>query len=290
MGGAVLIFAKDIRKRDHHHAREEDSPELKAYMDYQRKLFPYTVVRAGLDFAYKEIDDILLYMDNGNQPPPGAQRETFPEDIPGWFKFRFPWTGAFMTLEDMHGLLVKLIKAMDSFRTLETANTWHWAVLYDTTHNIVEFYNEVLRTNYNVARDIHLSNNIEVLFDDFINNYWPHLDFMVLSKPDYPHARLLERNAGIEAYLRDRMAGGASPLPALEEAAAKFQFHPGALELLRRDSLSPALADLAAGTNDDDPYSHLYEPLPPGEAQAGLAVIDAEYTLNHAMASKKIPG
>ena len=61
----MLIFAKDIGKRDHKHALEDKLPELKQYMEYQRKLFPYTIVRAGLDLAYKELDDILDFIENG---------------------------------------------------------------------------------------------------------------------------------------------------------------------------------------------------------------------------------
>ena len=59
----MLIFAKDIGKRDHKHVLEDKIPELKQYMEYQRKLFPYTVVRAGLDLAYKELDDILDFIE-----------------------------------------------------------------------------------------------------------------------------------------------------------------------------------------------------------------------------------
>ena len=55
----MLIFAKDIGKRDHKHELEDKLPELKQYMEYQRKLFPYTVVRAGLDLAYKDRKSVV---------------------------------------------------------------------------------------------------------------------------------------------------------------------------------------------------------------------------------------
>ncbi|MFQ5443430.1 MAG: hypothetical protein ACE5EK_02315 [Nitrospinales bacterium] len=60
----MLVFAKDITQKDYHSAREEGNPGFKEYMDYQRKLFPYTIIRAGLDLAYKELDDILEYIEN----------------------------------------------------------------------------------------------------------------------------------------------------------------------------------------------------------------------------------
>ena len=65
----MLIFAKDLRKKGHEHSRENLDLGLKKYMEYQRSLFPYTIVRAGLDLAYKELDDILNYMDNNYSPP-----------------------------------------------------------------------------------------------------------------------------------------------------------------------------------------------------------------------------
>lgn len=256
----MLVFAKDIRKRDHAHPREEFDPALRAYMDYQRKLFPYTVIRAGLDFAYKELDDILRYVDNDHQPPADVSRQDFPADVPAWFRQRFPWTAAFMSMEDMHGLLVHLIKAMDSFRTLEVPNTWYLTVLYDTTHNIVGIYNDALENGHEVARDIHLSQQVPVNFEDFINNYWPHLEFMLLSKPDYAHATLLERNFLIEDFITSQIADGLHPLEALKLAHEKFQFHPGTLELLRRDEITPELAELSNLPIETDIFEERYTP------------------------------
>jgi len=194
----MLIFAKDISNRDHKHSLESDDPKLKAYMEYQRKLFPYTIVRAGLDLAYKELDDILEYQDNDLQPPEDSSRKEYPADIPLWYKTRFPWSSAFLKMEDMHFALVTMVKAMDSFRTEETINAYHLAILYDAVHNIVEIYNGLRKQNADQARDIHLSSGVVVSFDDFINNYWPHLDFMILSQPDFPHAVLMPRNRKIE--------------------------------------------------------------------------------------------
>ena len=178
----MLIFAKEIGKREHHHELEDKLPELKQYMEYQRKLFPYTVVRAGLDLAYKEVDDIMNYVDNDHRPPTDSSRQEYPADIEQWYKNRFPWTSAFLKVEDLHFMLVTLIKAMDSFRTHETASTYHWPVLYDCIHNIIQVYNSLVRDDPGNSRDIHLSNGVEVNFDDFINNYWFDLDFMIFSQ------------------------------------------------------------------------------------------------------------
>ena len=98
----MIIFSKDIGQRDHIHVLEDKLPDLKDYMNYQRKLFPYTIVRAGLDLAYKEVDDILNFIDNDYSPPSDSNRQEYPADVNRWYHQRFPWSSAFLKMEDMH--------------------------------------------------------------------------------------------------------------------------------------------------------------------------------------------
>ena len=281
----MLIFAIDIYKRDHFHSLEKDDPELKKYMEYQRGLFPYTIVRAGLDLAYKEIDDMLNFIDAGHQPPPGSQRQDYPADVDGWFEDRFPWTSAFISMEDMNNLMVNMITCMDSFRTHEGALAWHWMIAYDSVHNMVNVYNGLLKEAPENARDSRLSRGSEVSFEDFINNYWPNLHFMLLSKPDYPHTRLVEKNLEIETAIQHRTPPGDSPIPALEGIAESFNIDPSALSLLKHDSINSM--EIAPITNNKGPdvYNNLYEIIPEGSPYAGISAIDAEYSKNLKIAS-----
>ncbi|MGP0630023.1 hypothetical protein ACTRW9_09950 [Nitrospina sp. 32_T5] len=276
----MLIFAKDIYERNPRVQREADHPELAKYMEYQRQLFPYTIVRAGLDLAYKELDDILNYVENDHQKPEGSQRDSYPADVPAWYRDRFPWSASFLSMEDMHSLMVTLIQSLDSFRTFERGTTYQWVILYDATHNIVRVYNDLLKTNPNGARDIRLSREVEVDFDDFINTYWPHLEFMILSKPDYPHRRLMERNHEIEEAIKAQLADGASPLKALEDAAKQYSFAPGTLPLLRRDPVTPDVAILEEVPIESNPYNPIQEPTPPDAPIPNVPWVEAEYELN----------
>ncbi|NIQ02232.1 MAG: hypothetical protein GWM98_19095 [Nitrospinaceae bacterium] len=285
----MFIFAKDIGERDHKHSRESEHPPLREYMVYQRKLFPYTIVRAGLDLAYKELDDILSYIDNDYQKPADSTREDYPADIPEWYRTRFPWSGSFMSMEDMHALLVRLIQSMDSFRSYERGNSYHYAVLYDSTHNIVNVYNELLARDPHQARDIHLSNGVEVDFEDFVNNYWPHLEFMILSKPDYAHPRLMERVRQIEDEIKQRLDDGLPPLEALAQAGRMFTLDPATLPLLRRDPIAPELAELDSLPLEEAPYSHLSQIVPEDSPYAGRTVLDAEYEANHKISQLRTP-
>ncbi|UCD11719.1 MAG: hypothetical protein JSU88_01090 [Nitrospinaceae bacterium] len=282
----MLLFAKDITERDHKHPEESESPGLKAYMEYQRKLYPYTVVRAGLDLAYKELDDLLEYIDNDHIPPPGSSRQDYPADPDAWYRSRFPWSSAFLKMEDMHFALVVLVKAMDSFRTWEKAGPCHWPVLYDAVNNIVEVYNGLLAGQPEKARDIRLSNGVAVAFDDFINNYWPHLDFMIFSRPDHPHERHRERKEMIEEAIRNKMGEGLDPILALKAIAAGFGIDPATQALLARDPLKTGDLELKEmGFASAGAIGHY-------DAGTGKPVIDidGDYRKNYSFHSPRAAG
>jgi len=273
----MLIFAKDIGTRDHKHALEDKLPEIKQYMEYQRKLFPYTVLRAGIDLAYKELDDILDFIENGYRPPEDSSRREYPTDVNQWYKSRFPWTSAFLKMEDMHFALVVLIKAMDSFGTHEQVNAYHWAVLYDSVHNIVQVYNDLVRNDPGNSRDIHLSNAVEVNFDDFINNYWPDLDFMTFSQADSPHARHQERKYSLEEEIKDVMSEGVEPLVALEKLQPPFKLDSYTLKLLRRDPVETRFLELKGASDTGKEFDSIYKKYIEDPQHGKLSVIDAEY-------------
>jgi hypothetical protein len=273
----MLIFAKDIGKRDHKHELEDKLPELKQYMEYQRKLFPYTVVRAGLDLAYKELDDILDFIENGYRPPEDSSRREYPTDVNQWYKSRFPWSSAFLKMEEMHFALVVLVKAMDSFGTNEKINAYHWSVLYDSVHNIIQVYNDLIQNDPGNSRDIHLSNAVEVNFDDFINNYWPDLDFMVFSQADYPHARHQERKNLLEEEIKDIMSEGIEPLVALEKLDHPFKLDQATLKLLRRDPVDTRQLELKGVPDTGSEFDSIYNKYVEDPQHGKLRVIDAEY-------------
>ena len=286
----MIIFSKDIGQRDHIHVLEDKLPDLKDYMNYQRKLFPYTIVRAGLDLAYKEVDDILNFIDNDYSPPSDSNRQEYPADINRWYHQRFPWSSAFLKMEDMHFTLVTLVTAMDSFRTYETANSYHWTVLYDSVHNIIQVYNNLIREKPDQSRDIHLSSEVEVDFDDFINNYWLNLDFMIFSQADFPHARHMERKASIEEAIKEAMAEGEEPLRVLENLGPELELDEATLKLLRRDPIETRLLELSSQPENGKQYEGLYQKKIEIPKYGNVVFIDAEYLANHKFSLNKNQG
>ncbi len=164
-------------------------------------------------------------------------------------------------------------------------------MLYDTTLNIVRVYNGLLKTEPARARDIQLSQQVEVDFEDFINNYWPHLEFMILSQPDYAHPRLMEKVRQAETSIKRWIDDGESPLAALEKGAEAHDFDPATLPLLRRDPLSPELAALETFSLKETPFDDLHQPVTDSadSGQGSLPLIDAEYEKNFQLRRSQTP-
>ena len=282
----MLIFAKDIGQREHRHELEDKLPELKQYMEYQRKLFPYTVIRAGLDLSYKEIDDVMNFIENDYKPPTGSSRQEYPADTQKWYIKRFPWSSAFLKMEDMHFALVTLIKSMDSFRTHESATAYHWPVLYDSAHNIIQVYNSLLKNDPENSRDIHLSNRVEVNFDDFINNYWFDLDFMIFSQADYPHMRHQERRNSVEKEIKEIISDGVEPLIALEKLDDPYKLKPFTLKLLRRDPVQTGFLELKSTPERGNQFDTLYKEYLEDTQHGRLSIIDIDYLRNSKFIAK----
>ena len=279
----MLLFAKDISLKNHHHALEGEDIGLKAYMNYQRKLFPYTIFRAGLDLAYKELDDILNFVDNQFKPPSNSPRTDYPKDIDQWFHEQYPWTSNFMSRDAVHSTLVVLIQSMESTRNYQSMNVYHWMVLYDVIHNVLTFYNDLLTFSPDRAGDIKLSQGVKIYFDDFVNNFWSCLDFMILSKADYPHEQLLVRNNKIEKAIHEKIQEGDTPPVALEKTAGTFNIREVTLSCLRHDPVTEQSLEFKTLPMEEDPYSYLYQKT---AASKGLSVIDYEYTINYELFKK----
>lgn len=279
----MLLFARDIADKNHVHAHEDRDAGLKAYMDYQRKLYPYTIFRAGLDLAYKELDDILNYADNGYRPPPGSQRQEYPADVDQWFREQYPWSCNFLGRDAVHTLLVVMIQGMENSRAYQRLNVYHWMTLYDVVHNTVRFYNDLLTFSPDRAGDLRLSQGVRVNFDDLVNNHWSRLDFMILSRPDYPHERLLAANQPIEQAIQERVQEGEPPPVALEKIVARFQLDPATLACLRHDPISENLLQLVPVPVEEQPYACLSEM---SDDDSGVSRTDREYSLNYQLFRK----
>jgi hypothetical protein len=153
-------------------------------------------------------------------------------------------------------------------------------VVYDSVSNIVQLYNSLLKESPNKSRDIHLSQGEPVFFDDFINNYWPHLDWMILSQPDFEHAKHLERKQKIELAIQQRMADGEEPIKALNSASKPFNVDKSSLHLLGREKILQKFLKLETVSLNDTPYNLLNEEVDSGTKFGFMPRVDSEFLIN----------
>ena len=180
----------------------------------------------------------------------------------------------------MHYVLLTLVKVMDCFRTHETGNSYHWTVMYDSVHNIIQVYNSLIREKPDQSRDIHLSSGVEVDFDDFVNNYWLNLDFMIFSQADFPHARHMKRKATIEEAIQQRMAEGEEPLVALEKLESNLKIDEATLKLLRRDPVETRFLELISHPETGKQYDNINKEFVENPQYGKIPIIDADYLVN----------
>jgi hypothetical protein len=111
---------------------------------------------------------------------------------------------------------------------------------------------------------------------------------MILSQADYPHVPLMERNRRIEETIKNSLAEGKAPLEALETAGQTFAFDRGTLALLRRDPLTPELAELESRSLQEEPYRYLTEPAEDAPA-SGETRLDRLFQISFENYQNRIP-
>jgi len=108
---------------------------------------------------------------------------------------------------------------------------------------------------------------------------------MLLSKPDYSHTCLIEKNVEIETAIQNRTPPGDSPIPALEKIAESFNIDQSVLSLLKHDSINSMEITPIINNDGPDVYNPLYEIIPEGSPYAGISVIDSQYSKNSKIVS-----
>ena len=131
----------------------------------------------------------------------------------------------------------------------------------------------------------------QFFFDDFINNYWPHLDWMILSQPDFEHAKHLERKQKIELAIQQRMADAEEPIKALNSASKPFNVDKSSLHLLGREKILQKFLKLETVSLNDTPYNSLNEEVDSGTKFGFMPRVDSEFLINmhHQQNSRTAP-
>lgn len=244
----MLAFAKDITKTNPSHPEESKNSELKQYMDYQRALNHERLIYHALDQAKNDLQNHINEFEN-NQ-----------EKLKTHFHKSFPLSnGSLKSTDTTIFMLRKLINGHNSSNNWYRINAYYHALIYDCIKSFIDFYNNLLRSAPEKAKELNVSKGIEVDFDDWINLFFPDLDFHIgknLTGSQYPFAK---RNKTIEEKINTATKNGKSFEDALKEIQEQYEIDESSASFLNNKEINKENMELFYTSVENPIYEYLTE-------------------------------
>lgn len=261
----MLAFAKDISQTDLKHPEEDKNSELKQYMDYQRKLNHERIVYHSLDQAKNGLQQKI-------QDARGDGEKLTP-----YLKRSFPLAQPFAEAETLLLMLRKLINGHNSSNNWYRMNPYYYALVHDCIKNFVNHYNQLVQKSSEKRADYHISDGMEIDFDDWVNLYFPDLDFHIGKKLEASHYPFAKRNKAIQEDLDKETASGKSLEQALHAIMKDYEIDEASIMVLLNEPISLKHLELFYTSVENPIYEYLN---PMQEGRWGL--MDGESLLDHA--------
>lgn len=243
----MLAFAKDISRKNPTHPEESQFPQLKEYMEYQRKLSHDRLVYHSLDDAKSFLREII------------DESEGDEEKLKDLIKKGFPVSCEFTDADTLMLMLRKLINAQNSTNNWYRLNEYFFALVYDCVERFLRKYNCLVREQSEKAKEYNISEGVEVDFDDWTLLYFHNLDFLLEKQSGYVHFVFKKRNASIREAMSAQIKGGKSKESALEEIKDDFGIDPCAIKIILQATLNPKDLELFYISVENPIYEELYD-------------------------------
>ena len=114
---------------------------------------------------------------------------------------------------------------------------------------------------------------------------------MILSQPDFEHAKHLGRKQKIELAIKQRMADGEEPIKALKSVSKPFNIDTSSLHLLGKEKILKKKLKLETVSLNNTPYNALNEEVDSGTKFGFMTRIESELLINmyHQQNSRTAP-
>jgi hypothetical protein len=265
----MLAFAKDISRQNPTHPEESQFPQLKTYMDYQRKLNHERLVYHSLDEAKSLLGKII--------EESGGSEEKLKERL----KKDFPVTREFADADTILLMLRKLVNAQNSTNNWYRMNEYFFALVYDCVEGFLRKYNDLVREQSAKVREYNISDGVEVDFDDWVLLYFHNLDFLLEKQFAYVHFIFKKRNMAIREALSAQIKGGISKESALEAIKDDFGIDPCAIKIISQTPLNHKDLELFYTSVENPIYEDLYDSNSSAGFMDGESLADHSYFLAH---------
>lgn len=265
----MLAFAKDISRKNPSHPEESQFPQLKTYMDYQRKLNHDLLV-------YHSLDDAKTFLSKAIEESEGNE-----EKLKDGLKKGFPAASGFADSDTLLLMLRKLVNGQNSTNNWYRMNAFYFAVVYDCIERFLKTYNKLVKEQPDKAREYNISGGVEVDFDDWVLLYFHNLDFLLEKQSGYVHFVFKRRNANIREAMAAQVKGGKSKESALEAIKDDFGIDPAAIKIILQTPLNHKDLEMFYTSVENPIYEELYD----SNSSAGFmdeeSLSDHSYFLAH---------
>ncbi len=222
----MLAFAKDITQSQPNHRDEAKNPELKNYMNYQRKLNHVRIVYYSLKHAKNELQENLQQLrKNGENAEPYLEQA-------------FPLSHHFADDKTLTLMLKKLVGGHNEDKQWYRLNSYYYALAYDCMNRFIKHYNQMVRDSTEEARQFTFAGGGEIDFGDWVYLYFPHLDFHIgtpLDQTQYPFAK---RNKTIEEEIDKKTHNGETLEKALKSLKEEYEIDDVAIKVVLHKKIS----------------------------------------------------
>ena len=244
----MLAFAKDITQNNPSHPEESKNSELKEYMDYQRTLNHERLIYHALDQAKTSLQSNMTEFENDQ------------EKLESYLKKSFPISNRPLKSADtIIFMLRKLINGHNSTNNWYKMNSYYHALAYDCMKSFITVYNITLQEDPEKAEAFKISEGMEVDFDDWVNLFFPDLDFHIgidLEGSQYPFSK---RNKAIEEKINQEMNNEKTFEEALQTIKGKYEIDDSSINFLQNKEISKKDMELFYTSAENPIYEYLTE-------------------------------
>jgi len=267
-----LAFTKDITQKNPFHPDESKNPDLKNYMDYQRKLNHVRIVYYSLKSAKGHLEENLLAArKNGKNPDENLQRA-------------FPISHHFANPKTLLLMLKKLIGGHNETKQWYRMNAYYYALVYDCMNQFIADYNQMVRNSAEGLEEYDFARGVEIDFGDWSYMFFPDLDFHIGSGLGYTHYPFAKRNKSIEDQIDQKTQSGQTMEQSLKAIKETYEIDNISIKVLLHKKISHEDLELFH-TSMKNPIYELLTQKQKGswDAMDGESLMDQAYNLGSQM-------
>jgi len=258
----MLAFALDITQNKPKNSKESDNDELRQYMDYQRKLNHEKLVIHSLEFAKNQLEENIESSEEVK--------------LSQFLKTVFPISHQFADAETLILMLRKLMNSQNSTNNWYRMNSFFNAVVFESIKEFVKVYNQMLVNSPDKAKELGVSEGIEVDFEDWSYLYFPDVDFHIGKSLGYTHYPFAKRNKAIEEKWQEVIKKGKSQEEALKEIQSDYEIDDTSVKILLGKKITSSDLELLYTSVENPIYEALTDP-----EDGRWGVMDGESLLDH---------